>query len=149
MKDRLSIRIAKRSDLNAILQLFVQAGIDDGNALSLSAAEHIFEVMKRYPHYKIYVSVLDRRIVGTFAILIMDNLAHMGASSAIIEQVAVDPGLQRRGIGKAMMTFALALAKEHGCYKAMLSSNLKRETAHKFYESLGFNRHGYSYAVDI
>jgi GNAT superfamily N-acetyltransferase len=149
MIDRLAIRETKRSDLNEILKLYVRAGIDDGNALSLSEAEHIFDAMKRYPHYKVYVSVLDRRIVGTFAILIMDNLAHLGAPSAIIEQVAVDPALQRSGIGKAMMTFALDLAKEHGCYKAMLSSNLKREAAHKFYESLGFKPHGYSYAVDI
>jgi hypothetical protein len=29
----------------------------------------------------------------------------------------------------------------------MLSSNLKRKLVHKFYESLGFDRHGYSFLV--
>ena len=28
-----------------------------------------------------------------------------------------------------------------------LSSNLKREAAHAFYESLGFEKHGYSFRV--
>jgi hypothetical protein len=29
-----------------------------------------------------------------------------------------------------------------GCYKLTLSSGLPREGAHRFYESLGFERHG-------
>jgi hypothetical protein len=51
-------------------------------------------------------------------------------------------------VGKEMMRQALRLAGEHGCYKAALSSNLKRERAHAFYDSLGFERHGYSFRVD-
>jgi GNAT superfamily N-acetyltransferase len=49
--------------------------------------------------------------------------------------------------GKQMMQFAMEQCKQAGCYKLMLSSNLKREAAHKFYESLGFQRHGYSFQV--
>jgi GNAT superfamily N-acetyltransferase len=46
-----------------------------------------------------------------------------------------------------MMQHALELCREKDCYKAVLSSNLKRERSHAFYESLGFERHGYSYRV--
>ena len=35
-----------------------------------------------------------------------------------------------------------------GCYKMALSSNLKREAAHRFYDSLGFGRHGYSFLIE-
>ena len=45
-------------------------------------------------------------IVGTFA-LVMDNLSHLEAVSGIVEDVAVDPGLQGRGVGKAMMAYAI------------------------------------------
>jgi hypothetical protein len=31
----------------------------------------------------------------------------------------------------------------------MLSSNAKRERAHAFYEAFGFDRHGFSFRVDI
>ena len=50
-------------------------------------------------------------------------------------------------VGKALMRHVLQLCGEKGCYKAVLSSNLKRQRAHAFYESLGFERHGYSYRV--
>jgi len=79
----------------------------------------------------------------------MHNLGHLGAPSAIVEDVAVAPALQGNGIGKAMMQFALELCRGKGCYKLMLSSNLKREQAHAFYDSLGFERHGFSFRVDV
>ena len=52
-----------------------------------------------------------------------------------------------RGIGRAMMEHALSEARQAGCYKLALSSHLMRRDAHRFYESLGFERHGYSFAV--
>jgi GNAT superfamily N-acetyltransferase len=48
-----------------------------------------------------------------------------------------------------MMHHAMALAREAGCYKLVLSSNQKRERAHAFYESLGFQRHGFSFSIEI
>ena len=147
MSDLISCRIAEKSDLSEILRLYAQPDIDDGKVLSQLEAEDIFERISRYPNYKIYVAVFEGKIVGTFTLLIMENLGHMGAPSAIIEDVAVDPDFQRHGTGKTMMKYALGIANEQGCYKAMLSSNLKRKLAHKFYESLGFDRHGYSFLV--
>jgi GNAT superfamily N-acetyltransferase len=141
-------REASREDLPRVLGLYSQPDLDDGKVLSLPDAERIFERMAHYPDYKIYVAVFEERIVGTFALLIMDNLGHMGAPSAVIEDVAVEPEWQARGVGKGMMHHALKVAAEKGCYKAVLSSNLKRERAHAFYESIGFERHGYSFRVD-
>jgi hypothetical protein len=36
-----------------------------------------------------------------------------------------------------------------GCYKLSLSSGLPRDGAHAFYDSLGFERHGYSYLIRL
>ena len=36
-----------------------------------------------------------------------------------------------------------------GCYKVVLSSSDKRDNAHEFYQSLGFEQHGYSFVVDL
>lgn len=41
------------------------------------------------------------------------------------------------------------LAAESGCYKLALSSNLKREKAHAFYDALDFERHGYSFRMAL
>ena len=48
-----------------------------------------------------------------------------------------------------MMKLAMKLAADAGCYKLALSSNGRRTAAHAFYESLGFARHGLSFAVDL
>lgn len=79
----------------------------------------------------------------------MDNLVHLGAPSAVVEDVAVDPAYQGQGIGKAMMRQAMALAADSGCYKLALSSNLKRQKVHAFYDSLDFERHGYSFRIAL
>lgn len=63
--------------------------------------------------------------------------------------LAVDPAWQGHGVGNMMIHYTLEVARQKGCYKAALSSNLKRERAHAFYESLGFERHGYSFRVSI
>jgi GNAT superfamily N-acetyltransferase len=73
----------------------------------------------------------------------------MGAPSALVEDVVVPSDWRRKGVGKAMMTYAMALCREARCYKLALSSNVIREPAHRFYESLGFTCHGFSFVVEF
>lgn len=138
-------REATREDLPEILRLYAQPELDDGRILALNDAERLFERMAAYPDYRIYVALDGEAVVGTFAMLVMDNLGHMGTPSAIVEDVAVDPQRHGRGIGRAMMQHAMTLSASKGCYKLTLSSNLKRSKAHAFYEAIGFERHGYSF----
>jgi GNAT superfamily N-acetyltransferase len=148
MNDSLTCRAASKADLPDLLRLYAQPDLDDGRVLSEAEAERIFERMTSYPDYQVYVAVTGGKVVGTFALLVMDNLAHLGAPSGIIEDIAVDPTCQGMGIGKVMVGHAISLCREKGCYKVMLSSNLKRERAHAFYESLDFERHGYSFRIN-
>ncbi|WP_395055078.1 GNAT family N-acetyltransferase [Polaromonas sp.] len=144
-----TVRPAMEADLPDILRLYAQPDIDDGDTLPLADAKRIWTRMASYPNYKLYVALQGTQVVGTFALLIMDNLGHLGAPSAVVEDVAVDTGVQGQGIGKAMMRHAMALAAESGCYKLTLSSNLKLEKAHAFYDSLDFERHGYSFRMTL
>lgn len=149
MDSGFSIRAATEADLPGVLALYGQPDLDNGVVLSTEEAAAIFRRFAAYPSYTLHVVEKDRAVVGTFALLVMDNLGHLGAPSAIVEDVAVDPKHQGHGIGAAMMKFALERAQEQGCYKLMLSSNAKRERAHAFYEGLGFTRHGFSFRVDL
>ena len=147
MTEPASIRKASKDDLAAILALYAEVG--DSEGLHLSEAERILDRMACYPSYAVYVAEREDEIVGTFALLIMDNLAHCGAPSGVVEDVVVHPCWQGQGIGKAMMRFAMRKCAEAGCYKLALSSNVVREPAHRFYESLGFEVHGYSFRIDV
>jgi len=145
----LLIRPAAAADLQMVLDLYAQPELDAGVVLPLETATQLLERFADYPDYTLYVAERGGDIVGTFALLVMHNLGHLGAPSAIVEDVAVAPTSQGQGIGKAMMQFALDLCRNKGCYKLMLSSNAKREHAHAFYESLGFERHGFSFRVNL
>lgn len=147
MTDTLIIERSTEEDLPEILNLYAQS-IDDGVQLPLEKAKEIYARVQSYPNYEIFVARIESRIVGTFALLIMDNLGHLGSPSGIVEDVAVHPSNQGLGIGKAMMEFAKKRCQENGCYKFTLSSNLKREQAHSFYQALGFEQHGYSFMGD-
>jgi GNAT superfamily N-acetyltransferase len=131
-----------------VLAIYAQPGVDDGAQLAVEEARAILARFADYPDYTLYVAERDGAVVGTFAMLIMDNLGHLGAPSAVVEDVAVAPELHGNGIGQAMLRAAFSKARAKGCYKVALSANMKRERAHAFYEQLGFARHGYSFLVD-
>lgn len=145
----LHIRTATAADLPGVLALYAQPELDNGRVLPPADAARIFERLGRYPDYTLYVALQNGAIVGTFTLLIMDNLGHVGTPSGIVEAVAVDPTRQGHGIGQAMMRFALARARDKRCYKLVLSSNARRERAHAFYEALGFEQHGYSFRIEL
>ena len=113
------------------------------------AAARRFARIAAYPDYAVYLAEEDGVPVGTFALLVMDNLAHGGAPEGVVENVVVAEGRRGQGIGRAMMRFAMDRCTEAGCYKLVLSSNVRRESAHRFYEDLGFVQHGLSFSVPV
>lgn len=143
------IREANRGDLEAILALFGQPDIDDNVVLDLSAAEQMFHRFHAYPDYHLYVAVVGTEVVGTFALLIMDNLAHLGSKSGVVEDVVIRSKWRGQGVGKQMMRFAMKQCRRARCYKLTLSSSLERESAHEFYQGLGFRKHGYSFIIEF
>lgn len=145
----MEIREAEAADLPRVLPLFGQLGMDDGRVLDADGARTLFEKMRRYPDYRLYMAALDGQVLGAFVLLIMDNFAHLGAPSGIVEDVVVREGWRGKGIGAAMMRFAMARCREKHCYKMVLSSNRNRAEAHRFYRSLKFETHGYSFGVEI
>jgi GNAT superfamily N-acetyltransferase len=142
------MRTATEDDLPGLLTLYGQLGQDDGTVLPLETARRIFARFREYPSYTVHVAELDGRLVGTFALLVMDNLGHLGSPGAVLEDVVVDSAVRGKGIGRRMMAYAHDLCRNAGCYKMTFSSNRNRKDAHRFYESLGFRRHGYSFYIE-
>ena len=145
----LTIREAGESDLGDILRAYREAGIDGGISFTLAEAREQFAGLRRYPFYRIYVASADGAIAGTYALIILDNLAKRGAPAGVVEDVAVIPAFQGRGIGRAMMEHAREQCRKAGCYKMTLSSAVARDGAHRFYDALGFERHGYSFLTRL
>ena len=149
MAEDLVMREATADDLPDVLALYAQPGLDDGEVLTPEQAREVFAQFARYPSYRLFVACdASGRVLGSYALLVMHNLAHRGTPSAIVEDVVVDQRYRSQGIGRRMMEHARTLAREAGAYKLALSSNAKRVAAHAFYESLGFARHGLSFVIE-
>lgn len=147
----LLIREATEADLPGVLALYGQSGLDNDAVLTVAQASEVFRQFARYPSYRLFVAfepAFPDSVIATYALLVMHNLAHCGAPSAIAEDVVVHPQRQGQGIGRQLMAHAIEQAREAGCYKLALSSNAKRQAAHAFYESLGFQRHGLSFVIE-
>ena len=104
--------------------------------------------MQRFPDYVAYFAEVDSEIIGTLSINVFPVLSGDLRAEAIAEAVVIRPHYRSRGLGRAMMRAAMDLAAHKGAYKLALSSNLRRLDAHRFYESMGFTRHGFSFSID-
>lgn len=142
------IREAAAADVPDLLRAYRESGIESGEAFTPGEALDHFARFARYPSYRFFVAAVDGVFAGTYALILLDNLAKRGAPAGVVEDVAVLPEFQGRGVGRAMMAHARAECRKAGCYKMTLSSNLKRTGAHAFYDALGFERHGYSFLVE-
>jgi predicted N-acetyltransferase YhbS len=142
----IEIRQAKESDIPAIVDLYRQPDMS-GKSFSLEKMRLLFQAMSNNPYHNLFVACLEDEVVGSFAIIIIPVFSHEDQYVGLLEDVVVRTDQQGQGIGKKMMLFAKSKCKQSGCYKVMLSSGLHREKAHKFYEGLGFKKHGYSFQL--
>jgi GNAT superfamily N-acetyltransferase len=146
---KVEIRQADAEDIAAVLALYAQPGMDNGKVLALEEAKALFAQFAKYPNYRLFVALADGLVVGSYALLVMHNLGHLGTPSAIAEDVVVAQEVRGQGIGRQMMEHAAAQAREAGCYKLALSSNNQRVDAHRFYASLGLVPHGVSFVMEL
>src|SRR5215471_12897443 len=146
---QLEIRDATDTDLPGILRVMAESGIDGGDSFSVAEAREHLARLRAWPNFRLLVALADGDVVGTYSLVIIYKLGKRGTPAGVVEDVAVAPARQGQGIGRAMMAHAIEECRRAGCYKLALSSNLKRESAHRFYESLGFKRHGYSFVTSF
>jgi GNAT superfamily N-acetyltransferase len=146
MTEEVTVRVASTPDLESLYALYLELETPHP-AVTRDRLKEVFSRLSLYPDYKVYLAEYNGRVVGTFALLIADTLGDRCAPEGIVEDVVVSKDARGGGIGRRMMEFAMDRCREAGCYKMVLSSNVRREDAHRFYESLGFEKHGYSFRV--
>src|SRR5215217_3218946 len=77
-------------------------------------------------------------VVATLQLTFIPGLARRGALRAQIEAVRVRADLRGRGLGQALFAWAIEEASRRGCALVQLTTDKRREDAHRFYGRLGF-----------
>lgn len=148
----IEIRIATEDDLPHLVRLMAEMDDQDFDAHDTNAMQSMREtmdMMARYPDFKTWLVLEAGHPVASFSLMIFCSPSHGGARQALLDAVVVQRDRRGAGLGAAMLEHALRVAASFGCYKLMLSSNLKRVDAHRFYEHLGFRQHGISFSIDL
>ena len=143
------VRVATEEDVTCILELYRQLAITTSQAeLHQSPSpddyRRVFAEICALPGHELLVVEYQDEVAGT-VVLIVPNLSHGALPWALVENLVIDTRYRRRGLGRLLMDYAVARAKEAQCYKIVLSSDKRRPEAHRFYRSLGFkaSAHGF------
>lgn len=90
------------------------------------------------PNHELWIVELAGDRVASFHLSYLPGVSRKGAWRGQVESVRVSARWRGRGIGEAMMRWAIARCKLRGCGVVQLTSDRTREAAHRFYERLGF-----------
>jgi GNAT superfamily N-acetyltransferase len=128
----MEIRSTLASDLPHLIELFAQLGYPTTDAL----------LQQRWPLFKAtgadcFVAIVAGRVVGVLAQNYVLPLNTSG-QYAIVSAFVIEQTLRRTGAGTALMQYAEQAALARDCTHTELSSSMRREPAHRFYEHYGF-----------
>lgn len=136
------IREATENDLMSIVALFADDPLgghgDTTEPEALPDYRAAFAHINASQNETLYVAELGGEVVGTFQTMVTTTLTGRGSSAMIIEAVQTRADMRGRGIGAAMIDFAVERARHDGMRLVQLTSNAVRKDAHRFYERLGF-----------
>jgi len=138
------LRRAVAADLDALIGLLADDAIsasrgDTGAAEDRPAYERAFAAIDADPAQQLLVATIDESVVATMQLTVIPGLARVGASRLQIEAVRVRGDQRNRGIGAAMIRWAVEKAPALGAALVQLTSDAARVDAHRFYERLGFS----------
>jgi GNAT superfamily N-acetyltransferase len=137
------LRRAMAGDVPAIVDLIAadQLGATRDSARTagdLAAYQRAFLAIDCDPAQLLVVAEAEQDVVATMQLSFIPGLARRGALRAQIEAVRVSEAYRGRGLGAAMISWAIDEARRRGCALVQLTTDKSRTNAHRFYERLGF-----------
>ncbi|MEV7776919.1 GNAT family N-acetyltransferase [Kitasatospora sp. NPDC088351] len=136
-------RTATRQDLPAIIALLgdEERVIDPATVQVDEAYARAFAAVEADARNEMLVlDEGDGTVLGYLQLTRIPGLGRHGQERALIEAVRVRADRRGAGLGRELLTRAVARAREHGCTLVQLTSDKRRTEAHRFYASLGFAR---------
>ena len=133
------IREITKYDLPSLLLLYTQLH-DNSMPEASETLTQLWEQILADKNYHIVVADENNKIVSSCVLVLVPNLTHSQRPFAIVENVITDENYRKQGLASACLNYAKEIALSLNCYKIMLLSGSKQESAHRLYEKVGYNK---------
>jgi GNAT superfamily N-acetyltransferase len=140
----LTIRPTEINDAAALAQLMCELGYET----TKSEMEMRIQRIATDERYRTFVAVGDGKVCGMIGTLTYPSIEHNDPSGRIVALVILRT-MRRRGIGRALIATVEKDFAQRGIRRIALNTQLAREDAHKFYESLGYERNGWRFVKQL
>lgn len=140
----LTIRYAQPGDAAVLAQLVCELGYETTKSEMQTRMERIATDER----YRTFVAVFDGNVCGMIGTLTCASYEHNDTSGRILALVTSRVA-RRRGIGRALIATAEKDFAQRGIRRVALDTRLTRQDAHKFYESLGYERNGWRFVKQL
>ena len=131
------VRPAAPTDASASVGLMAQLA-ESGHGQVDPGVEDRFRAMLELPQYFIFVAEDDAgQVVGLLSMSHRWTLWHTGPC-ALIEELVVEEGVRRQGIGSALIRAALEWARAQECSEVEISTDQDNVKAQALYQRMGF-----------
>lgn len=137
----LIFRKARAADLAAIVDLLVDDDLGrhrEAAGRELAPYQRAFDQIDADGNQLLCVAERDGHVVGTLQLTFISGLSRGGARRAQIEAVRVARAERSKGVGGAMIEWAVEQCQTRGCVLVQLTTDKSRRDAHRFYDRLGF-----------
>jgi ribosomal protein S18 acetylase RimI-like enzyme len=139
-----TIRAAGINDAAALAQLMCELGYETTESEMKMRMERIAADER----YRTFVAVYDGKVCGMIGTLTSLSYEHNDPGGRILALATLST-MRRRGIGRALIACAENDFVQRGIQRVALNTRLAREDAHKFYQSLGYERNGFRFAKKL
>ena|ERR1700730_3887069 len=140
----LTIRDAESGDAAALASLM---GELDYQTTTLEMGKRLHAILND-AHFRTFVAVVNGNICGMIGTLAHAIHEHNDLSGKIVALV-VSNKMRRRGVASALIRAAEKDFAKRNIRRVTVTTHLRREHAHRFYEMLGYTKTGFRYRKDL
>jgi ribosomal protein S18 acetylase RimI-like enzyme len=136
------VRDATAAELAEVGELRVRAYQEQDLLTGTSGYAGTLRALGTAPGAEVLVAVEDGRLLGTVLLQAFGPASQVAraAEEAELRALAVAPGAQGRGVGRALLTAALDRARAHGARYVVLCTQPAMRAAQRLYRAAGFVR---------
>jgi GNAT superfamily N-acetyltransferase len=149
---QLIFRKARAADLAAIVDLLVDDDLGrqrEAAGRDLAPYQRAFDEIDADGNQLLCVAERDGQVVGTLQLSFLRGLSRGGARRGQIEAVRVARAERSKGLGGAMIRWAVETCRAEGCVLVQLTTDTSRHDAHRFYDRLGFEATHIGYKLSL